>query len=32
MLSFVWFYGVSNNVGYLKPNPGYSSILDIYDL
>ena len=28
----VWFYGISTIVGYLKPNPFYTYILDIYDL
>ena len=28
----VVFYGISTLVGYLMPNPLYTSILDIYDL
>ena len=30
----VWFgfYGIPTIVGYLKPNPVYTYILDIYDL
>ena len=28
----VWFYGISNIVGYLMPNPLYEYILNIYDL
>ena len=28
----VWFYGISIIVGYLMPDPGYTYILDIYDL
>ena len=32
MFSLIWFYGISNTVGYLKPNPLYTYILDIYDL
>ena len=31
-MSRFWFYGISTNVGYLKPNPFYTYILDIYDL
>ena len=30
ILSLVWFYGISTIVGYLKPNPVYSYILDIF--
>ena len=29
---FSWVYGTSTNVGYLKPNPLYTYILNIYDL
>ena len=34
MIWFGWvgFYGISNIVGYLMPNPLYIEILDIYDL
>ena len=30
----VWlvFYGISNLIGYLMPNPFYTYILDMYDL
>ena len=28
----VWFYGISNIVGYLMPNPLYTYVLNIYDL
>ena len=28
----IWFYGISTKVGYFKPNPLYTYILDIYDL
>ena len=28
----IWFYGISNIMGYLMPNPPYTYILDIYDL
>ena len=28
----VWFYGISTIVGYLRPNPPYTYILNIYDL
>ena len=27
----VWFYGISTMVGYLKPNPVYTYILDMYE-
>ena len=29
--TFIWFYGISI-IGYLKPNPVYRYILDIFDL
>ena len=37
IITLVWFglvcfYGISTIVGYLKPNPLYTYILDIYDL
>ena len=32
MFGLVWFYGVSNIVGYLMPNPIYTYILKIYGL
>ena len=31
-LGLVWFYGIPTIVGYLRLNPVYSYILDIYDL
>ena len=31
-LGWVWFYGISTIVGYLMPNPLYTSILNIYGL
>ena len=31
-ISLVWFFGMSNIVGYLMPNPHYTYILSIYDL
>ena len=27
---FVWFYGISNIVGYLMPNPLYTYVLNIW--
>ena len=30
--ALVGFYGISTNVGYLRPNPLYTYILNIYDL
>ena len=29
-LVMFWFYGISNIVGYLMPNPVYTYILNIY--
>ena len=29
---FVGFYGIPNIIGYLKPNPLYTYVLNIYDL
>ena len=29
---FVEFYGISTIIGYLKPNPFFTYMLDIYDL
>ena len=31
-MQLVGFYGISTIVGYLKPNPFYAYILNIYDL
>ena len=32
LIAFVWFGGISKLVGYLKPNPLYTFISNIYDL
>ena len=32
MIGLVGFYGISTIVGYLRPNPLYTYILNIYDL
>ena len=32
VLSLVWFYGISTIVGYLRLNPVYTYILNMYDL